>query len=119
MILVGNQIYAELKQIDAGATEFTGDIAIQLKAPPSNGRPQHIGEHPGGGDGDARNVALRTEFTAQHHKLKEVEMIRVFGIIVLGQERRKSWPSANCNRLPNESSTSAQRRCAVISLRTL
>ena len=89
MILVGNQIYAELKQVDAGATEFTSDIAIQLKAPPSDDRPQHIGEHPGGGEDDAQYVALRNEFTAQHHKLEEVEMIRVIGIIVLGQERRK------------------------------
>ena len=89
MILVGNRIYAELKQVDAGATEFTGDIAIQLKAPPTNNRPQRIGEHPGGGEGNAQNVALRNEFTAQRHKLKEVEMIRVFGIIVLGQERGK------------------------------
>ena len=89
MILVGNRIYAELKQVDAGATEFTSDIAIQLKAPPSDDRPQRIGEYPGGGEGDAQYVALRNEFTAQHHKLEEVEMIRVIGIIVLGQERRK------------------------------
>ena len=52
MILVGNQIYSELKQVDAGATEFTGDITIQLKAPPSNNRQQRIQEHPGGGEGD-------------------------------------------------------------------
>ena len=42
-----------------------------------------------GGDCDARNVALRKEFTTQHHEVKEVEMIRVFSIIVLGQERGK------------------------------
>ena len=48
MVLVGNRIYAEVKQVDAGATEFTGDIAIQLKAPSCNNHPQRIQEHPGG-----------------------------------------------------------------------
>ena len=42
MVLVGDRIYTELKQVDAGATEFTGDIAIQLKAPSCNNRPQRI-----------------------------------------------------------------------------
>ena len=32
----GNRIYAELKQINACATDFTSDITIQLKTPPSN-----------------------------------------------------------------------------------
>ena len=89
MVLLGNRIYAELKQVDAGATEFTGDIAIQLKAPPCNNRPQRIQEHPGGGEGDTHNVALRTEFMSENQKLKEVEMIRVIGIIVLAQEHGK------------------------------
>ena len=89
IIPFGSRIYAELKHVNACATDFIGDIAIQLKAPPSNDRPQHVGEHPQGlgGDGDAHNVALSNEFTAQHNEIIEFEMIWVFRIIVLVHHR--------------------------------
>ncbi len=83
IVVLGNGINTELNKVNIFATQFTGDIAIQLESPASNNCAECIENHPHRAQCDVHNVAFGTDLTAEHHKLKEAEMVCVFGIIVL------------------------------------
>jgi len=82
IVALGNGINTKLNKVNIFATQFTGDVAVQLESPASNDCAERVENHPYRAKGDAHNVAFCTDLTAKHHKFKEAEMVYVLGIIV-------------------------------------
>ncbi len=84
--MLGNGIDTILNKVNIFATQFTGDVAVQLESPASDDCVKRVENHPYRAKGDAHNVAFGTDLTAKHHKFKEAETVCVLGIIVLAHK---------------------------------
>ncbi len=87
--MLGNITNAKCDKIDAVATQFTGDVAIQLKSPQGYDGAESVEEHSQGPKGNAHKVLFNGDLTAKHNKFKESEMICILWIVVLAHKLRK------------------------------
>ncbi len=87
--MLGNGIYAELDKVNALATQFTGDVTVQMKSPPSCNGAESVEEHPHVPEGNAHKVMFCGDLTAKHNKFKVSETLCILGIVVLAHKLRK------------------------------
>ncbi len=77
---------AKLDKVNVFATQFTSDVAIQLKSPPSNDGLESVEEQPHRSKGNMHNVALGEHLTAKRNKFKKGEMVCILWIGVLASK---------------------------------
>ena len=80
--MLGNGIYPKLDKINALATKFTGDVAIQLKSPPGYDGAISV-EDLHGPKGNVHQIMFCGDLTAKHNKIKVTEMVCILRIVVL------------------------------------
>ncbi len=83
IVTPGNSVNPELDKVNVFATQFTFDVAIQWKTPPGNDDEDSVERYPHGSKGNAHNVAFGEDLTAKHNEVKEAEIVRILGIVVL------------------------------------
>ncbi len=86
IVALGNGVNAKFNKVNSFATQFTGDVAIQLKSPASKDCAERVEIHPNRAKGDAHNVVFGADLTAKLNKFKEVEMECVLWIDVLAHK---------------------------------